>query len=203
LSDLFFFDRVSVGALTAARKHFDAGHLVVYEPSNRGWPELQKRAVELAHIVKYSIERAVECERYLPRGPEHQLRIVTEGSRGARFRLGGRPWIRLEPFSTDVIDAAGAGDWMTAALLDRLPKAGKWDTSQLEEALRFAQAVAALSCRLPGARTLADVIDARALRKSANEMIRGGTARLAAPRDSFMATRKGRCEECLLPLGRR
>jgi sulfofructose kinase len=80
---------------------------------------------------------------------------VTLGSRGS-VTFAGDAVISCPAFPVDVVDTTGAGDAFHAGYLYGLLQ--KW---QLEDAVRFASAVAALNCRKVGARrglpTLADV----------------------------------------------
>ena len=79
------------------------------------------RAATYADVIKYSEEQAAKFEKYLSEDPPtHQLRIVTRGSKGVLFRLGPKAWREQPAHSVSVVDARGAGDWMTAALLDCL-----------------------------------------------------------------------------------
>lgn len=57
---VFFFDRVSRGALTLARVAAARGAAIVFEPSGVGHPALFREAWEIAHVVKYSHERLQE-----------------------------------------------------------------------------------------------------------------------------------------------
>lgn len=153
LPDVLFFDRVSKGTIHMAETARECGTLVVFEPSTIGVAHLFKRAIQLAHVVKYSSQRAKAVETALPRRPTGQIRIVTNGADG--LSVGGtRGWKRVGGFKADVVDEAGAGDWTTAAFLTALPTVvpDELDDELVREALRLAQAVAALSCSFIGAR---------------------------------------------------
>jgi sugar/nucleoside kinase (ribokinase family) len=73
---------------------------------------------------------------------------VTLGERGSLARASGRE-IRTPGFRVDCIDSTGAGDAFRGGFA-----AGCLDApeGELEEALRYANAVAALNCRALGAR---------------------------------------------------
>ncbi|MFN0050625.1 MAG: PfkB family carbohydrate kinase [Planctomycetales bacterium] len=159
---VFFFDRVSSGALILARACAEAGGLIVFEPSGVGNPILFRRAWQLAHVVKYSHERLSELpEMDTCRSP--RLQIETLGDEGLRYRrtgAGNRPtrWIELKSLPVpSVKDTAGAGDWCTAGLLSRVGREGlqgflKITDQQLREALRYGQALSAWNCAFEGAR---------------------------------------------------
>ena len=119
LADVFFFDRPGAAALALAKAHAKAGRLVVYEPSTTGNAGAHMQAAACADVIKFSEEQAAKFEKYFPEDPpNHQLRIVTRGDKGARFRLGPGAWREQPAHNISVVDAGGAGDWMTAALLD-------------------------------------------------------------------------------------
>lgn len=67
--------------------------------------------------------------------------VATAGARGAYVRSGGT-WELVPPFGIDVVSTMGAGDVFHGALL-----AGLVEGRDLREAVVFANAVAAMSCR--------------------------------------------------------
>lgn len=157
IPEVFFFDRVSRAALLLAGHCREQGAVVVYEPSGVGEPNLFREALSLAHVLKYSVERLGDAIKNYDRDTV-LLEIETQGDAGLRFRSRlpafktGGTWESLAPFSVpDLRDAAGAGDWLTAVLLDRLVRPGyasliKTTKRKLVGALRFAQAAAAWNC---------------------------------------------------------
>jgi fructokinase len=91
------------------------------------------------------------------------LEIQTLGSKGLRYRtklprVTSNGWKRLEACrTTDVKDTAGAGDWCTAGIIHRLGKQGfagfkSTTVTQLQQSIRFGQALAAWTCKFEGAR---------------------------------------------------
>lgn len=159
---VFFLDRVSRGALVLARAYLAKGALVFFEPAGFGEPRLFKEALALANILKYSHER-VRSFQGIGNSKGPLLEIETLGAEGLRYRSripGARTdgWERLEAFEvTELRDAAGAGDWCTAGIIHRLAQRGlggltKARRPQLEDALRFGQALAAWNCGYEGAR---------------------------------------------------
>lgn len=158
---VFFFDRVSRGALLLAQACAARGAIVVFEPSSIGDPKLFEEALSSAHILKDSRDRLPDLAgRDLDdRGP--WLEIETLGAVGLRYRareFSGSKWHQFPPILISrVADTAGAGDWCIAALLERLGRTGvagiEGATEEtLQEALRFARAAAALACTYEGAR---------------------------------------------------
>jgi sugar/nucleoside kinase (ribokinase family) len=76
------------------------------------------------------------------------LVCVTLGSEGSLARVGGRE-VRTAAFPVDCVDSTGAGDAFRGGFAAGCLRAPEGD---IEEVLRYANAVAALSCRALGAR---------------------------------------------------
>lgn len=159
---VFFFDRVNRGSLILAEKASELGALVVFEPSSVGDHTLFKEAWAVSHVVKYSHERLADLPD-LELGANQLLQVETLGSDGLRYRakFGKRatsPWKTLDALKApSLIDTAGAGDWCTAGLVDRLGREGAErlrgvKPSDVEAALRYGQALAAWNCGFVGAR---------------------------------------------------
>jgi fructokinase len=159
---VFFFDRVSAGALHLARAAKDAGALVFFEPCSIGNPLLFRQAWEVSHVVKYSHERLSDFPE-LAVEPSPRLVVETLGDAGLRYlrrsaanRAG--TWTNLNALPVnDLKDAAGAGDWCTAGIISKLGANGfagfsKTADRHLTEAMQFGQALASWNCRFEGAR---------------------------------------------------
>jgi fructokinase len=146
----FFFDWDSPGSLLAARHFRQAGALVVWEPSYVG-PEVDlDGAISVAHIVKSSAAQLPGFADSLPL--EVPLVIETRGALGLRYRHSGH-WYEMAAFNVSPVrDAAGAGDWVTAATIHALAQSGLEDDGQVRDALRLGQALAACNCAFEGAR---------------------------------------------------
>jgi fructokinase len=160
---VFFFDRVSRGALMCAQACSELGAVIAFEPSGIGHPALFEEAWALAHIVKYSHERLHELPTKLERLRGPRLQIETLGQDGLRYRSSfdnskTRGWQHLDALEADVVrDTAGAGDWCTAGVLSKLARRGvkglpRMTDGTLREAIRYGQALAAWNCRFEGAR---------------------------------------------------
>jgi fructokinase len=200
LADVFFFDRPGAAALALAEAHAKAGRLVVYEPSSAWNPGAHMRAAAYADVIKYSEEQAAKFEKYFPeRPPNHQLRIVTRGDKGAGFRLGPGAWREQPAHGVSVVDAGGAGDWMTATLLDCLGLHRPWQVAEVEEAVRWAQGVAAMNCLVPGARLLASILDSEVLRQQVKELLSKKIPKLFELKLRGIRRTSKRCEACRLP----
>ncbi|GII24634.1 carbohydrate kinase family protein [Planosporangium mesophilum] len=115
--------------------------------------------LDVAHLGKASVDDLTWL--YPDRQPlevaqswlgEHDLALmlVTAGADGAVAVARGQDPVRVPGVRVDVVDTVGAGDTFTAAFLHRLGS-GAPDPGNLETALRFAVAAAALTCTRKGA----------------------------------------------------
>src|SRR5437773_76678 len=82
---VFFFDRVSRGTLQLAKHFSDKGSIIVFEPSGSGEPRFFREALRLAHILKYSHQRAGGFSDLI-RSAQPWLQIETLGENGLRYR---------------------------------------------------------------------------------------------------------------------
>jgi fructokinase len=159
---VFFFDRLSRGALDLAAASARAGALIAFEPSGIRDEGLFREAIALSDVVKYSHQRLGS----LPDLTRHATKLVeiqTLGDEGLRYRVHGSGkrndrWREMGAYAVQPLrDTAGAGDWCTAGLLHQLAKSGAKalttaTRNEIEEGLRFGQALAAIACRYEGAR---------------------------------------------------
>jgi sugar/nucleoside kinase (ribokinase family) len=158
---VFFFDRLSRGALMLARQCAELGAAVVFEPTSVGNPVLFREAWELADVVKYSHERLHDLPAELEARTGPRLQIETLGRDGLRYRLrvpGSWTWQCLDAVpAARLRDSAGAGDWCTGGLVHKLFPGGARaleaaDESAVRDALRYGQALAAWTCGFDGPR---------------------------------------------------
>lgn len=152
----FYFDRVSPASVRLARWANDQGALVVFEPSAIGDERLFQKSVELCHVLKFSHDRLGHIHD-LAETAAPRIVIETNGEDGLRVRWRSR-WSELPAFEvTKLRDAAGSGDWCSAGLIHRLAQSGSKTLDELrkadlDNALRFGQALAAVNCNFEGAR---------------------------------------------------
>lgn len=157
-SNVFYFDRINRGAIELAKVYKANGTIIFFEPSSvkdiKGFNE----SLEIADVVKFSDDRIADYDQLYPIA-KAGLEIQTLGRSGLKFRTKGQQnWIKLSGYQIDnVVDAAGAGDWCTAAVIYHLFKQKKM--ADLTEpdiifALQFGQALSALNCTFEGARGL-------------------------------------------------
>ena len=165
--NVFFFDRVSPCALKLSEWAREMGSLVVFEPSSIR-DELQfQKAVDMAHVLKYSHDRL----GHLPdlakvNGPK--IVIETHGAEGLRVRQWSR-WSTLPAIKASrLVDAAGSGDWCTAGIIHAIGQGGSkalesLNKSRLDYGLRLGQALAAINCGFEGARGAMDRLQIKRL----------------------------------------
>lgn len=158
-ADIFFVDRLSAGAVELAASAREHGALVVYEPSVASDSPWLEDMLALADVVKYSHDRIAALGDAWRQPKTHRaLWIETRGHQGLRWSRSDEsehadlPSVR----NTRAIDACGAGDWFTSALLFGLARARTkpvdWGDGQLTEVLEAASRLAAWSCGFLGAR---------------------------------------------------
>jgi len=160
-SSVYFMDRVSRGALILAEKCIKNGALVVFEPSAKADPRLEKEALSMAHIVKYSHERFAT-----PFGNDKSnmlLEIQTLGKNGLRFRsnlknASTNGWRKISAIpAKKLVDASGSGDWCSAGLISKIGVDGfdgfvETTMEKLIEGVVFGQTLAVWNCGFEGAR---------------------------------------------------
>jgi sugar/nucleoside kinase (ribokinase family) len=189
-ADVFFFDRVSPASIQAATQFANEGSIVFFEPSGIGDPRVFQKAIEVAHVIKYSHQRVREMAE-LPSRPNPLLEIETLGDEGLRYktRSGNRmsSWKSLPSlFAPTMKDTAGAGDWCSAGIISMLGTKGlhgfeKLSAAQLEAGLRHGQALAAWACGFEGPRGGMYETSKAALQKTVERILAG--IPLEAPRE--------------------
>jgi len=162
--NLFYFDRLSRGALELAKFYKQQGATVFYEPSSfkEDNAHLLRDCIGIVDIVKFSHERIPNFEIKFANGFA-KVEIETLGSKGAKFRSNrGKvgKWHYLPPFKLNNIkDSAGAGDWCSAGIIGHLAELEDFDIDLMRikdwaDAINTGQSYAALSCNFTGARGL-------------------------------------------------
>jgi sugar/nucleoside kinase (ribokinase family) len=159
--DVLFIDRVSRGALALAEAAVRRGSVIFFEPSAASNPKHFSELLKITHVIKYSHDR-IEDTAEIDWGPNMVLEIQTLGRGGLRFRTNlaknHRVWRRLPAVAIpELRDAAGAGDWLSAALIHSLCPGGakqlrKRSFERLLHALNFGQRLASWNCGFSGPR---------------------------------------------------
>lgn len=161
-ASVFFMDRVSPAALLLAQQAAANGAVVVFEPSARSDEKLLRKAVEIAHIIKYSNQRFVRIPGAMESGSATLVEVQTLGEDGLRYRhrfsRTGSAWKRLAAVAApQLTDTCGSGDWCTAGLVSMVATGGqegliRAGASGLTTALGYGQTLAAWNCGFEGAR---------------------------------------------------
>ena len=156
-ADVFFADRLSASVIGLAERAKRNGALIVYEPSVSSDVAWMAEMVELADVIKYSSDRSRALDS-VSSSDEGTLWIETMGKSGLRWSMGRQSPSHLVAavHNPNAIDACGAGDWFTSALLFLLTKTSRKPTEldpyQLTQLMGVASGVAAWSCSYLGAR---------------------------------------------------
>jgi len=183
---VFFFDRVSRGAIELAKVCNIQGSVVMFEPSGQSDPTLFSEVLEYVHILKYSNERMNELSG-LQSALAPLLLIETMGAEGLRYRsnlpsVHAKGWqICRAPKLTIIRDTAGAGDWCSAGILHSLASGGlaalqSATAEQIAKAIDIGQAMAAWTCQYESARGGMYQLKRRELDKTMQGILRGGGA---------------------------
>jgi len=159
--NMFYFDKVAQSLITLARHYKEQSTLTMFEPNRIDDPELFRQSAAISCIMKYSSDRRSGVQAVTNSLPI-PLEIETAGQQGLHYRIfsnGSRSAWRSLPSitSSDFVDAAGAGDWLTASLIDSLCcdfYSIIADQPHLEEILIKGQSASAENCKYTGARGL-------------------------------------------------
>ena len=156
-ANVFYFDRVSPSALEMARNQKKQGATIFFEPTQILWDDKEfLKCLQISDIVKYSYNPKVPVNRSILK--DVPMEIQTMGKDGIRYRsklLKQGTWKKLDAFPiSNLVDDAGSGDWVSAALINVLGKNGLSGIGKigLEDALGFGQLLAYLNCQFVGAR---------------------------------------------------
>lgn len=157
-ADVFFVDRLSAGIVDLAIMARSNGAMIVYEPSVASDAPWLDEMLAVADVVKFSQDRVAALGE-LREGLHSALWIETRGDQGLRWSRGNKHGrsASLPPVrNPHAIDACGAGDWFTSALLFGLAQTGSKPVDlcdgHLTQVLEAASRVAAWSCGFLGAR---------------------------------------------------
>ena len=204
-SQVFYFDRISRSNINIAIEQRARGALIIFEPYKIMESELFKESINTAHIVKYSYEQINNSS--FSEMSNIPLEIQTLGGEGLRYRFQPskekqNKWKTIQAFHVSkLVDTAGAGDWCTAGLIHLIGQNGcemflKSTNKDVENALRFGQSMAALSCKYEGARGLMYNIDKKQVFSMINKIMDEG--KLEEP-STNIANRNNKIIQTLCP----
>lgn len=184
---VFFFDRMSRGALTLAKHCREAGAVIIFEPAGFSNPELLNEAFELSHIIKYSSERYRKQLTDAAKKFPPMLEIQTLGSEGVLYKsrlpsFRQTEWAHLSSYTPkEIKDTCGSGDWTTAGIIHALCSKGysyfsKLTKLQLVDGLNLGQALATWNCSFEGARGGMYRMDKPSIDKEIKRILTGKSA---------------------------
>lgn len=152
----YFFDRASSYAIRLAGDRRDES-AIVFEPGTPGRPAATKTMADTAHLLRVSSELGLDA---VMSAVNSNTQVVGLGADGVRYRTPTDPAWRHRPSQvTDpVIDPGGAGDWLTAGIIDglgaNLIRSESTSTAELDDAIDRGLRLAAACCASPGTRGL-------------------------------------------------
>ena len=154
--------------MTLAEAARNAGLLVVYEPYSVPRTELSRRAVSLSNIVKIALGPNRQVVNWQEQGASASTYVIeTLGPLGVRLlysRCGSLTRLAelRAPAQTCVRDRAGAGDWLTAGLINYLlNSSGTMNEETIRMSLEYGQQLSTASIAFDGPRGILDAIGAR------------------------------------------
>ncbi len=159
--NLFYFDKVAQSLVNLAHHYKKHCAITMFEPNRIDDQELFRQSAAISDIMKYSSDRRTGVQSVTDALPI-PLEIETAGPQGLHYRTFSNgirsAWRSLPSVSTSgFVDAAGAGDWLSASLIDSLCRDGNFysiiaDQSRLDDILIKGQHASAENCRYAGAR---------------------------------------------------
>lgn len=176
-ANAFYFDRANRASIELAKFNKKNGAVVIFEPSSAKDLKFFKEALEVSHILKFSNDRINNYQELFP-NQQTVLEIETLGKEGLRYRfdkaLKAKNWKTIVSYKLDetiIKDSAGAGDWCTAGIISQLSSNGadafiNMESSDIENALQYGQALGAINCCFDGARGIMYNINRTSLDKA-------------------------------------
>lgn len=159
---VFYFDRINRSSIDLAKSYKANGAMIFFEPSSIGTNERAFiECLQVADIIKFSSDRISNYAKLFPK-QQVCLEIETGGKNGIRYRYSKEKkvinWTNLQPYLINgVIDSAGAGDWCTAGIIDklcnkRITSLNSCNSRDIISALQYGQLLGAMNCYFEGAR---------------------------------------------------
>lgn len=203
-SNVFYFDRASPSALKLAKTLKEKNTIIFFEPPKFLDDHVFHECLRIADIVKHCYNQSKETENS---GIKIPLEIQTKGEEGLRYKarfLKQKTWQQMDAFPvTNLVDAAGSGDWLTAGIIHFIGQNTSKAPSQkkLETALRFGQALASLNCNFVGARGIMyNLTKSKVLSLVEKTMITNESPEInitSKPRVKLTSSLSSKCKVCL------
>ena len=194
--DVFYFDMATPAALEMARRFSEMGSVVVFEPHRIRNKRIFTECLKATDVLKH-------CRRQAEKDADHgivpPLEIQTMGADGLRYRAkflsGG--WRHMGAVkAAGVVDAAGSGDCLAAGFIHLIGR--PWDSTRqdIESALKFGQALAALNCGFAGSRGIMYGMTASVFGSHIDDIVKTGIVPEIDSCHSAMHVEKG-LRECV------
>jgi fructokinase len=157
--DVFYFDRISRSSIELAKFAKKKGALIFFEPSSNKDEKQFHECLEICDIFKFSDQRIKSYKEDYPK-KRACLEIETSGKQGLKYRFKSNTWKSLDSYHIEnAIDTAGAGDWCSAGIIEKLSTLNFNEFSSVKEqnivgALKYGQVLGAINCLYSGARGL-------------------------------------------------
>lgn len=176
--DVFYFDRINRASIELAKDYKKKGALIYFEPSSTGPSDkLWKECLDVSDVIKFSKDRINFYEEKYP-SQQAPLEIITLGKNGLKYRFGhnkkAKIWREIPSLHIpDVVDSAGAGDWCSAGIINKISSKGLKNLSQeaIIDILNYGQALGAINCLYEGARGIMYNISLRTLTNMAYSLL--------------------------------
>ncbi|MFS4494723.1 PfkB family carbohydrate kinase [Maribacter sp. 2308TA10-17] len=168
-ANFFYFDRLNRSAIELAKINKENGATIFFEPSSISNEKMFAEALEITDIIKISNERISDYKEIFEK-TSVTLEIITQGSEGLDYRYKNSKWLHSDSISIDgLIDSAGAGDWCSAGIIEKLSEIKKdveeLNNDEILSCLNYGQKLGAINCLYIGARGLMAYIDKEELNK--------------------------------------
>lgn len=173
-ANAFVFDRATPATVKLAERFKAEGAFILFEPGSFGSGRPFRRALELSDAVKYSVDR---LQGLVDSISPASIVIETRGSAGLNLYYPSRSGRSQKEFKAKyaggAVDATGAGDWLTGGILASLRGRTTTTASALFSAVRFGQALAAMSTLFLGARGMMDALTRRQVLRGCEKVLAG------------------------------
>lgn len=200
-SNVFYFDRADPSALDLAKMFKKMGAMIYFEPPKFLHDDLFLECLKISDVVKHCYDQSSDVEKY---GVKIPLEIRTRGKAGLQYRarfLRKHYWKSIPAYPTsDLVDEAGSGDWLSAGFIHATAQHKEntiQNSQKLESALRFGQAMASLNCSYTGARGIMYNLPSYKLLMLVNKVIQEKPVMLPHGTVKTTSRHTSRCKVCL------
>jgi len=153
-ASIYFFDRASAYALKLASERRSES-AIVFEPGTPGRPAATNAMAATPHLLRASSNLQLDS---VQTAISANIQVIGLGSDGVRYRTPTETQWQHRPTQATgtIVDPGGAGDWLTAGVLERLGpdcmRSGSVLATDLDEAVDRGLSLAAACCAYLGTR---------------------------------------------------